>query len=183
MCHVSWSLEVERPRTSMTFERYALKLPCVSRHVSSSFTCLFWMKFMWEVLNSYTIVFGWKLPGKLSTRTIQGSLRKDPTWCQGCPRQAPNDGAVDGLWAYWRPFDGFRLQVLSLGEVRDPWQVSGPTNSCQYDPSVGRRPVNRVVTEGFFPAQALLPSQGMNCKYTPLLNVCIEGLLRVYWIF
>ena len=31
----------------MTFERFALKQPCVSYHVLSSSTCSFWIKFMW----------------------------------------------------------------------------------------------------------------------------------------
>ena len=46
VCQVSWSLEVKRPRMSMAFESVALKLPCVSKHVSSSFKYSFWNKFM-----------------------------------------------------------------------------------------------------------------------------------------
>ena len=49
-CQALWSLEVKRPRTSMTFESVALKWACVSRHVFLSFTCLFWVK-LWSKIS------------------------------------------------------------------------------------------------------------------------------------
>lgn len=44
--------------------------------VSLSITSSFWMKFMWMVLNSYTIILGLETCGWKSPRTNQGSLRR-----------------------------------------------------------------------------------------------------------
>ena len=103
-------------QTSMTFERFALKQTCVSWHVSSILTCSFSMKFIWEVLNSYTNIFGMETFGKKSPRTIQGSLRKNPSskprLSRPCPkrlRQMMSHSPVDA------PLMGVMGQLLSYG--------------------------------------------------------------------
>ena len=53
-------------QTSMTFERCSFKWPCVSKHVSASFMCYFWMKFMWEGINYWISFFHCKRLGKHS---------------------------------------------------------------------------------------------------------------------
>ena len=115
---ILWSLEVKYPRTSMTFERFALKRPCVSWHVLSSFTCLFRIKFMWEVLNSYTNIFKFETSEQTSLRTIQGSLRKDPSRVPKLSKTSPTYGGNR------RPVGG-HLGVgdsnISTRLIRKPW--------------------------------------------------------------
>ena len=45
------------------------------------------IKFMWEVLNVYKNIFGLETSKKTSSRTIQGSLRKDPCLWQKLPKE------------------------------------------------------------------------------------------------
>ena len=80
MFEVSRSFESERPRTSMMFERFALKRPSVYYYVSLSLMCSFSMKFIGEVLNSYVIIFELETLVKITARTNQGSLRKEPSF-------------------------------------------------------------------------------------------------------
>ena len=94
------------PGTSIMFERFALKRPCVSMHASSCLTCFFSIKFMCEFLKFYTIIFGLKKSGQTSPRTIQGSLRKDTSWCPRLPKAAHQRIAIDAQWVTRRPVGG-----------------------------------------------------------------------------
>ena len=85
-------------QTSMTFERFALKRPRVSRHVSLSFTSSIWMILILEVLKSYTIMFGLETSEKTSPRTIQGFLRKDQKLVSRLPKTDQTTEAVDAQW-------------------------------------------------------------------------------------
>ena len=58
----------------------------------SSFMCLFLMKLIWEVLNSYMNVLKFKKYGWKSSRTNQVSLRKDPFLEAKTAKTPRNDG-------------------------------------------------------------------------------------------
>ena len=116
MYWVSRILDIKCPRTSMTFERYALKWLCVSRCVESSFTCLFSMIFILEVLKSYTIVFVFGNVLEIIPKDHLRVFEDRPQTCwQGCPRQSPNGGEVDGSWAYRSTVNGIRWRGLWIG--------------------------------------------------------------------
>ena len=111
---VLWSVEVKQLRTSKEFERYVLSRTCTFTWVFLIFTCSFWIKLMWEVLNLYTIIFGLGTSGKLSPRTTKGSLRKNPKSVCKLSKADPGDGAVKGQSWLWNLIKGSHREGLSL---------------------------------------------------------------------
>ena len=87
----------------MTFEKFVLKRPCVSKHVSSSFMCSFWMKLIWKVLNMSNFIFGLKMYRTKTRRTNQGSLRKDPCWWPELPKEVQHIDGKGRLVAWSTP--------------------------------------------------------------------------------
>ena len=135
MCRVSWSLKVKRPRTSMTFERCALKWPCVSRHVSSSFKYSFWMKVMWEVINSYNIMFGLETQGKDPEGPTNGPWGRTHVGGQNCPKAVHLWMAIDVQWPGRRPIGFGHCLILSQNLLSN----ARMTREWTYAPSMGDR--------------------------------------------
>ena len=126
MCQVSWSLEVKHPRTSMTFERFALKWLCV-------YACS--VEFYVFVLDENHVV-GPKLVcehiwvGNVRvrlhigpTRGSKGGPQLGAQHCQVVPNEDPNDGQSTRQ----RPINGWRRWSLkdwmlrsSRSKPRDP---------------------------------------------------------------
>ena len=124
---------------SITFEWFYFKRPCVSWHVSLSFAYSFWMKFIWEVFNTYINIFGKKRPSEstkgpskgLSGMIIQEPLRKDPFLKVRTAQTTPNDGGSRRLMVQSTPLNG--CCRLVLGNERIPSQ--GPASVQNYRPT------------------------------------------------
>ena len=128
--------------------------------------CEFYMfifdEFTWEVLKSYTIMFGLETSGKTSLRTIQGSLRKDPNLLSRLSQVGPKRRRHRRLVGQSTP----RRWVSSVGtyycEEGGPWQVSDPTNGWTGQ-SVCGQTVRRLSTVyGHVPACNFPAKLGVN---------------------
>ena len=65
-------------QTSMTFEMFSLKRPCMAMYVLSCFICLSLNKIVWYVLTSYTNIIGLKTSGYDSTQDPQRGPKRGP---------------------------------------------------------------------------------------------------------
>ena len=119
----------------MTLKMFALKQPCVSMHVSSSFTCSFQTKIIQQVLNSIENIFVLETSRKTSPRTTQGSLRKEPFIEPKLPKKAQPTIGNQRLMRQSTPrWKGSVNWELCVGEKRTntslsprPWtQQDGP---------------------------------------------------------
>ena len=158
MCQVWWCLEVKRQRTFMTFERFSLKLPCVSRNVSLIFTWSYWVKFIWYVLNSYTSIFGLKSIGKYLEGPPKGPWGRTQSWYKDCPRHPkPRRHA---LWVTRRLVG----RVSSLGPSRGSGGTKdnpqSQTTDQQDGPLVKGRAIDGPSVDSIVPSCSSLLSEG-----------------------
>ena len=136
---------------SMTFKQFALKWPCVSWHVSLSFTCSFRMKFMWEVLNLYTNLFGFETSRWKSPRKNQGSLKKDPSLVSKLLKTSQS------YRGNRRPIGEGRRLTLRPGRDASKKQTYSKTTDQQNGPLVGWLSVDWSIGRG-------LPSCTVHCN-------------------
>ena len=145
----------------MTIERVALKWQCVSMHVSLSFTCSLWIKFMWYVLKSLTNISRLKTSVKTSRRTIKGSFRIDYFHWAKIAQDNPTFVGSRRLVGHLKPC---RWGVISgyLGVVNEDPKTSLIPNHGPTGWSVGQGTGRRWSSIDWvcIPAQSLLCSRG-----------------------